>query len=129
MKKFILLLLIGAALAVMVPPACGRKGPDAPPDTTPPTVAFTSPGYGEQDVPVNITVSAIFSEDMEPSTINNQTVTLSQSGTAVSGSVTYRVRTAVFTPDANLNPYSVHTLAIDVAVKDVAGNLMAAPYF
>ncbi len=129
MKEFIIILLIGTALALFVPPACGRKGPDAPPDTIPPTVSSTSPQYGEQDVPVNAGIAVTFSEEMDPSTINNQTLLLSRGGSAVGGSVTYSAKTALFTPDANLNANSLHTLSVNVGVKDVAGNAMVAPYF
>lgn len=129
MKKTLSILLFGVAIAVILHSACGRKGPEDPPDTTPPAVAFTNPGYGEQDVPINAAIEVTFSEDVDPSTINNQTVVLAQSGNPVSGSVTYGGRTAVFTPDSNMSVNSVHTLSIDVGVRDVSGNEMAAPYF
>lgn len=129
MKKLISILLIGTAMAMFIPPACGRKGPDAPPDTSPPTVTSTSPQYGEQDVPINTSIAVVFSEEMNASTINSQTLFLTRSGSAVSGSVTCSGKTAVFTPDANLSPNSAHTLTVSVSVQDVAGNAMVAPYF
>ncbi len=60
----------------------------AAPDTTRPTVAFTVPVDGATGVLTNTSVSATFSEPMDPLTISSATFTLRQGGTAVSGTVT-----------------------------------------
>jgi predicted small lipoprotein YifL len=45
-------------IALMVPfvlfAACGRKGPETPPDTTPPQVVATAPKVNKTDVPPSV---------------------------------------------------------------------------
>jgi hypothetical protein len=97
------------------------------PDTTPPTVISVSPANGATDVSISTTVTATFSEAMDPSTINTTTFTLSNGG-PVSGTVTYTNTTATFTPSSPLAANTVYTATITTGVKDLAGNTMAANY-
>jgi len=107
--------------------ACGRKGPEAPPDVTPPAVILTSPINGAQNVAINSSITITFSEAMDASTINEQTITLSMGTGNVPGSVTYSDTTAVFKPSSSLNPGTTYTITVDGGVKDVAGNAMVTP--
>jgi hypothetical protein len=77
-------------------------------------------------VPINRTVNATFSESMDSSTITPTTFTLMDGPTPVSGSVTYAGTTATLTPSSNLAPSTVFTATITTAVKDLAGNFLAA---
>ena len=110
--------------------ACGRKGPEDPPDTTPPLVSATSPSYNEQNVPVDVSITVTFNEEMDASTINNQTISLTDStGTNVmNGTVTCSGTTATFTPNENLTMNGEYRLTISAGIKDVAGNAMVGPY-
>jgi hypothetical protein len=60
-------------------------------DTTPPIVLYlspinsVSPANNAMDVPTNIQITAMFSEDMNPSTINKHTFVVMQRTTPVSG--------------------------------------------
>ena len=102
------------------------------PDLTPPTVVMMMPAAGAIGVPSNTQVTAVFSEDMRPASINNQSFTLVNTtlGTAVPGSVSYSAtgRTAIFTPaaPATLAPNTAFTATITPAATDLAGNALVA---
>jgi hypothetical protein len=98
------------------------------PDTTPPTVSSVSPQNGATNVPIDIVVTATFSEAMDSSTINTTSFTLA--GSTVSGTVTYDsdTYTATFTPDADLDYNHTYTATLSTAITDVAGNPLAEPY-
>ena len=101
-------------------------------DLTRPTVTFTQPANGAQDVPRNTRIAATFSEDMDPATINGVSVKLAGPGTTpVVGNVTYvpASRTALFAPSipSTLPAGTTFTGTIDGA-KDLAGNALAASY-
>src|SRR5438093_5897403 len=48
------------------------------PDTTAPVLGATGPANADTNVPLNDTITATFSEPMDPSTINTTTFTLTQ---------------------------------------------------
>ena len=118
---------------------CGRDtifgiGGIAPPpilDTIRPTVTLTVPANGASAVN-NTRITATFSEDMAPATINSATspgtftVCANPCVTPVSGSVIYVVssRTATFTPNSPL-PTGPFDATITIAATDVAGNALA----
>ena len=100
------------------------------PDTTPPTVTANNPANGETGVAANSAVTAIFSEEMDASTITTETFTLSDgTGTGtVSGAVSYNGTTAQFTPLSDLSYSTAYTAKITTGVKDLAGNAMSSDY-
>src|SRR6185436_1679031 len=67
-------------------------------DTTAPTVSSTVPANAATGVAIGGNISAVFSEAMDPSTINTATFTLKQGTTAVPGTVSYSGGTATFDP-------------------------------
>jgi hypothetical protein len=96
-----------------------------------PTVILTIPLNGATAVPLNQTVSATFSEAMNPTTINSTTFTLTGPGTtAVDGLVSYAAigNTLTFTPSVNLAPNTLFTATITTGAQDLAGNALAADY-
>ena len=97
-------------------------------DTTPPSVSLTIPADGATDVPINATVTATFSEEIDSSTINTSTFTVSKGGYGISGSMSYGGTTATFTPSSNLEYSATYTATITTAVKDLAGNSMSSNY-
>ena len=118
-----------AWLCAMAGLACpGSDGPTTPenrepePDRTPPTVISTTPSQSATAVGVSGTISATFSEAMDPSTINATTFTVSD---GVTGSVGYADRTATFTPAAALGYGSSYTATITTGARDMAGNALA----
>jgi len=118
------LFLIAAGLAVCL--SCGENGGDS----TPPTVISTVPGSGDEEVAREITVTATFSEDMDPATITGATFLLEGPGGAVSGTVGYDAGTltASFDPQAELGWKKVYTARITTGAEDEAGNALAAEY-
>ena len=101
-------------------------------DTTPPTVTATTPLNGATGVNVGTTVTATFSEPMDPATVNTSTFELRDSANAlVAANVSYSANTATLTPNAALNNSATYTATVkgggtDPRVKDVAGNALAA---
>jgi hypothetical protein len=102
-------------------------------DLTPATVTGVSPANGAT-VATSATVTAAFSEAIDPATISTITFELRDSSNAlVSASVTYNAttRTATLTPSASLAFSTTYTASVkggstDPRVKDVAGNALAA---
>jgi len=97
-------------------------------DTTPPTVSSVSPVNNATSVAVNGSISAVFSEAMNASTITTTTMTVKAGATSVSGTVGYSGTTATFTPSANLSYSTVYTVTITSSVKDLAGNALSSNY-
>jgi hypothetical protein len=95
------------------------------PDTTAPTVTATSPD-GATAVSVGSSITADFSEALNPATVTTASFTLDQAGTPVSGTVGYSGTTATFTPDAALAYSTLYTATLTTAVRDLAGNAIAA---
>jgi hypothetical protein len=98
-------------------------------DTTVPAVTTTSPQAGASDVDPGTLVQAVFSEPMDPASINGSSFTLEQSGAGpVSGTVAYdaATRTANFTPTSPLPAPASLTARVTSAARDLAGNPLAA---
>ncbi|HUQ48669.1 MAG TPA: Ig-like domain-containing protein [Gemmatimonadaceae bacterium] len=99
-------------------------------DITPPTVATHQPPTGFQGVSPGATVTATFSEPMDPATINTTTFNLkvSATGVLIPGTVTFTpaTRLAEFRPTNPLpNPANI-TATVTTGAKDLAGNGLAA---
>ena len=103
-------------------------------DTTPPTVAMTSPANGAIGVSATTGVTATFSEAMSATTINTSTFELRDATNAVVPSaVTYNSATftATLTPSGTLIAPAAYSATVkggatDPRAKDVAGNALAA---
>ena len=100
------------------------------PDLTPPTVTATVPVNNAPGISPNQPLSATFSENMNPTTVNTSTFTLADAIGSVTGSVSYAngTRTASFAPDSSLAPLTVYTATLTTGLQDVSGNPLAAPY-
>src|SRR4029077_14398158 len=76
----------------------------------------------------NTILSAVFSEAMNPDTINASTFTLAGPNSAsVTGQVTYNATTdtAVFTSSSSLAINTAYTATITTGTKDMFGNALA----
>jgi hypothetical protein len=93
------------------------------------TVPVTSTPGPTTNVPSNTSVAAIFSKDMDPTTITgtNFTVTCAAPCVSPAGVVSYAVatRTALFTPTALLPAGTTFTATLSTSVTDVSGNALA----
>lgn len=99
-------------------------------DTTRPTVLLTVPAAGASNVATNSKITAVFSEDMDASTLTGASFTLTNTtlATPVAGTVSYAAaaRTATFTPTAgNLPSNSAFSATVTTAATDLAGNALA----
>lgn len=120
-------------------------------DTNPPTIVqltplpLVSPANNEMDVAFRVPITVVFSEDMDPSTINTRTFTVEQRTTPepgsdvdryrslpVDGTISYSDRKATFTSDERLSPSqlygNVFTVTLTKDVKDIAGNSLQSDY-
>ena len=96
---------------------------------SPPTVVSTVPVNGVTSVAVNTTVSATFSEAMNPATINAATFALTGPGaTSVAGTVTFTGTTATFTPTTTLATSTLFTATITTGTKDPTGAPLATNF-
>lgn len=111
-------------------------------DMTRPTIVSVSPSNNELNVDANEPVTVVFSEDMDPATLNENTFTVMRRTTPESGdfrsmeiekTITSNGRTATFTPDYDFSTGqmygNVFTVLITTDVKDLAGNSLARDYF
>ncbi len=101
-------------------------------DTTPPQVVGISPAMGATDVPVNTAVVIHFSEALDATTVDGQSIVVTASGIPVEGKITLEQNNTVvrFIP-ANLyyfNATTFYEVTVTTAVRDTAGNNMASPY-
>ena len=116
-------------------------------DTTPPIVLYlspinsVSPVNNAMDVATTIQITAMLSEDMDPSTINKDTFVVMQRTTPESGvyrsleldgTVTYSGRTATFISKERFYPNQIYgnvfTVTITTGAEDLAGNSLAHNY-
>lgn len=93
------------------------------PDFWAPTVLSTTPANAAV-VPSNTSITATFSEAVDPSTVNTSTFIV----TGLTGTVTYSGTTATFTPSTTLTSSTSYTVTITTGVKDLARNAMNSNY-
>ncbi|MFA6508197.1 MAG: Ig-like domain-containing protein [Treponemataceae bacterium] len=123
-RRFTLLIAILSVLGIL---GCAPSGSDAASDVTAPTVEAVTPLDTAVDVAINGIITATFSEAMDSATISASSFTVTGLA-AVTGTVAYDAtsKTATFSPTANLAVSTLHSVSITTAVKDVAGNALAA---
>ncbi|MEC4749602.1 N,N-dimethylformamidase beta subunit family domain-containing protein [Methylomicrobium sp. Wu6] len=100
-------------------------------DTTPPTVTSISPVNGATGVIQQPTVTATFSEPVDPATVTSSNFKLQfGNNPPVSATVRYdsSTNTAKLTPSTVLSASTTYTATILTGIKDLAGNALAAPY-
>ena len=108
-------LTCGAFLLLALAIGCGdSSSPDS--DTTPRVVAVT-PDKGAANVVLNGSVSATFSEDMDPTTLTASSFTLTTGGVAVPGTVIYANKVVELWPAAHLITNGSFTATISDAVS------------
>jgi methionine-rich copper-binding protein CopC len=101
-------------------------------DSTPPTVTSTSPTNGATGVARNTSITATFSEAMDPATLTTSTFVLrNPSNAVVSATVTLGSNQLVATlnPSSSLASGTTYTATVvsgSAGVKDVSGNPMVA---
>ena len=128
-----------AFLLLSLAAACGTSDPGNPTDggnprdggnPTTPTVLSNAPVNGATGVPLNRSVSATFSEAMDPATLTASTFTLTSGAAAVpvQGTVSYGNLKASFLPAANLASNGSFTATITTGAKSAAGVALATKH-
>ncbi|MCL4498801.1 MAG: Ig-like domain-containing protein, partial [Chloroflexi bacterium] len=100
-------------------------------DNTPPNITTITPADGAASVETSATVSAVFTEDVDPTTVNDSIFALRNSTNAlVPASVTYdqAAKRATLTPTSALSNAITYTATITTGLKDLAGNTLASDY-
>lgn len=92
-----------------------------------PAIVSTSPTSGQTGVAAAATITATFSEAMDPATVDSTTFTVKDSGNnAVSGTVSCSGTTATFT--ASLTNLVTYTATVTTGAKSLAGKALAADH-
>jgi large repetitive protein len=93
-------------------------------DTTPTTVSSINPSNAQTGVPLNARITAVMSDDIDPTTVTNSSITVTPSGgSAVAGTVTLATDgvTLTFVPAAPLAVSQLYNVSVG-GFKDVEGN-------
>lgn len=93
-----------------------------------PTVISTDPINNAIGVSLNKTITANFSMNMDPLTINGTTFTLKQGTATIAGAVTYSGTTASFNPTNALVEGKIYTATITTGAKSATGVALANDY-
>ncbi|WP_018615809.1 Ig-like domain-containing protein [Segetibacter koreensis] len=122
-NKWLLLLLV-----VVFAAGCKKVMEEAGFHGVCPAVISTSPIDTAIGTSLNSKVSATFNEEMNASTINAKSFTLTQGATPIAGTITCDGTTATFSPINNLKSGTVYTGTITSDVEDRNGNAMISNY-
>lgn len=95
-------------------------------DAVLPMVHLTDPLNNATGVARNKIITVTFSEEMDQSTINTETLILKQGTSSITGTVKYSGKTASFSPGTILEASTVYVATITKSAKDLAGNALAA---
>ena len=122
------LLLIFALLGAS-PPACdGPTTPGSTPGgtggTVAPTVTATIPSSGAADISITSSLTATFSEPVNPATVTPATFFLTP---PVGGTISVTDSTATFSPTGPLSATTAYTATLTTGIQDLTGTPMAAP--
>jgi len=95
-------------------------------DTTPPYVKTTLPLNGATGVSTN-TVKIVFSEPVDPATLNSSTIIVKQGTNIVPGVIGYDAgsATASFVPTAGFDVAKDYTVTVTTGIRDLAGNYLS----
>lgn len=98
-------------------------------ESIPPAVTATNPADGATGVPVNATLTATFSENLDPASVTSATFQVTYgTGTPIPGSVTYLNGRVQFTPTYALVAGTLHMATLTVGIRDESGNALANNY-
>ena len=94
------------------------------PSRRPPRIVRVSPPPRRRDVPINLSIRVVFSEPVDPLTVQTAHVRLDGSGTSVSGalSVSADGLRAEFVPGVELTPNADYTITVTTGVTDRTGD-------
>lgn len=99
-------------------------------DLDAPTVSSTDPANNATDFALNRSITAVFSETLDPASVNPDSFTLTagSGATSVSGAVSYSNRLVTFNPASNLAASTLYTATLTTGVTDLAANALATNF-
>ena len=86
-----------------------------------PCIVYSSPSSGQQNVPLEATITMEFSDEMEEESITSETITLEDgTGTRIPGSVSYNgtLRQALLVPQQTLTAATTYTVKVSSTVQN-----------
>ncbi|MCP4108986.1 MAG: Ig-like domain-containing protein, partial [Desulfobacteraceae bacterium] len=98
------------------------------PDLTPPEVISTEPGNNTNDVAMDTTISATFSENIHPSSVSTDSFFVNDGIHYLQGTVTYYNKVVTFTPAEKLTPDTLFIATVTTDTRDFAGNHLETDY-
>ena len=120
----------GAAMLLLLCSACGGRVVGWPAGlSSPPTVTWVTPEDGEQDVALNTTPMATFSQPMDPDTLLQGNFTVSDGNSLILGGVTPSGLAGVqFSPTFDLEADTEYTATLSTDIRDTAGRALAEDF-
>ncbi|PLX18314.1 MAG: hypothetical protein C0601_04670 [Candidatus Muiribacterium halophilum] len=99
-------------------------------DLDAPTIQSTSPADSEIDVVADKTITIVFSEKLDPTTVNTSNIYLRQGATDITSTVSYddNLKQVTLTPSQTLDFETNYTVYVSTSITDVAGNALASTY-
>ncbi len=96
-------------------------------DITSPSIISMSPQIDQSRVPAMTEISVIFDEALLASSVDSQSLVVSQNGSPVAGVVSYDSANHIVTnkPTSNLTPGESYTVTLSNSLTDLAGNAFA----
>jgi len=120
-NNFLYTIIMASLFAAAFMLGCDNKSTNADIDPDAPVIFSTSPTDNENDITRNKVVEIVFDQAMDPSTINNTTITLRHGSTMVNGSVDYSGTTARFTSQDVLAAQTDYTVKVSTGVRGASG--------
>lgn len=97
-------------------------------DTTGPTVVFSEPADGAIDVDPTVAITVMFSETVDPNSLDPSTFVVTVEGSPLEGVVSTSGSSASFLPTKPLALLTLHAVTINTGVCDLAGNPLQADH-
>jgi hypothetical protein len=93
-----------------------------------PQVTSVTPLDASSNISLNPSISAVFNEPMDASTITIATFTLREGTMPIAGVIAFSGNTATFSPTKALTPFTTYTATIYAGVRDIAKNAMISDF-
>jgi large repetitive protein len=96
-------------------------------DTTATTVSSITPSNTQAGVPLNVQITVVMSDDIDPTSVSNSSISVTQGSTNIAGTVTLASDgvTLTFVPTAALAASTVYNVSVG-GFKDVEGNAVTS---
>jgi N,N-dimethylformamidase beta subunit-like, C-terminal/Domain of unknown function (DUF4082)/Malectin domain/Bacterial Ig-like domain len=129
-KNYSVLLTTGIRASDGVPLGASSQWSFTTADQIRPQVVRTVPTNGATDATPGISISAVFSKDIDPTSLTPSTFTLTGPSGPVAGAVSYDSPslTATFSPSASITAGATYTAQLAGTVEAVDGTSLGTPY-